>query len=203
MTVKDSYVDLGPSCAITSSRSIKLTRVEVCLIFLAVKSVSLSPTMAVCPKCTYFNHPEIKSCEVCDFNLNKQAKKTRLLNDGMTERFMEECSALDDKQIINFNSIASTEGIIELMEELLQAESKKTPAINYRLCSPCHHITQKGFEGAHWSCGYRNIQMLCYALLKGPEYKANLFNGDGDIPDVYGIQTWIEKAWKAGFDVMV
>jgi hypothetical protein len=67
----------------------------------------------------------------------------------------------------------------------------------------CCDSTQRGFEGAHWSCGYRNIQMLCSSLIQRPEYRAVLFNGSNDIPDVCGIQAWIEKAWQAGFDTMV
>ena len=43
--------------------------------------------------------------------------------------------------------------------------------------------------------------MLCYALQRlinkcSSEYI--LFNNAGDIPDVAGIQLWIEKAWEAG-----
>ena len=33
-----------------------------------------------------------------------------------------------------------------------------------------------------------------------PACKLKLFNGDGDIPDVNGMQSWIEKAWADGFD---
>jgi hypothetical protein len=107
----------------------------------------------------------------------------------------------------------------------------------YRLCSPCMYVSQKGKEGAAWSCGYRNIQMLCSALLLlrssavvstdvaarklqenddfanpktqagtlqlSKQYAAALFQGNGEIPDVNGIQAWIEKAWAAGFDVEV
>ena len=28
-----------------------------------------------------------------------------------------------------------------------------------------------------------------------------MFNGDGDVPDVHGIQVWLERAWAAGFDI--
>lgn len=30
-----------------------------------------------------------------------------------------------------------------------------------------------------------------------------MFGGAGDVPDVHGLQAWIEKAWRAGFDVEV
>jgi hypothetical protein len=70
----------------------------------------------------------------------------------------------------------------------------------FRLCGPTPFITQKGAEGEHWACGYRNIQMLCSALMLVPAFKQRLFNGSGDVPDVHGLQAWIEKAWSAGFD---
>jgi hypothetical protein len=65
------------------------------------------------------------------------------------------------------------------------------------------HITQFGYEGAQWACGYRNIQMLCVSLMQRPEFKRVLFNGSGDVPDVDGIQAWLEKAWHEGFDEVV
>lgn len=45
-------------------------------------------------------------------------------------------------------------------------------AAEWRLCDPrTTHCTQKGSHGSRFSCGYRNIQMLCSALLEYPEYK--------------------------------
>jgi hypothetical protein len=62
-------------------------------------------------------------------------------------------------------------------------------------------MSQRNAEGAKWSCGFRNIQNLCGALIKeSAEYKGKLFNKTGEIPDIYGIQSWIEKAWKAGYE---
>lgn len=57
--------------------------------------------------------------------------------------------------------------------------------------------------GGEWSCGYRNIQMLCHTLMSLPSYRRILFNGNGEVPDVHGLQAWIEKAWSNGFDVEV
>ena len=95
-------------------------------------------------------------------------------------------------------SAAYTPGLIQLMNTALRAESAR-----YRLCSPCYHVTQTGFEGAKWACGFRNLQMLMLSLIQRPEFKAALFSGSGDIPDVYGLQSWIEKAWADGFDPVV
>jgi hypothetical protein len=95
----------------------------------------------------------------------------------------------------SFNSNAATNGITELITIAMNNEKSI-----FKICSPCPHITQAGFEGFDFTCGYRNIQMLCHVLIQQPEYKNILFNKQGDIPDIYGLQSWIEKAWKDGFD---
>lgn len=98
-----------------------------------------------------------------------------------------------------FNSCAATDGLIELLRSALVNQKERS---EFYLCSPCTHVSQSAVEhGAGWSCGYRNIQQICLALNRIPEYRRRLFNGSGDVPDVQGIQSWIEKAWHAGFDV--
>ena len=87
-------------------------------------------------------------------------------------------------------------GIIELLNDALSAQSNTL----YFLCSPFPHITQLGEEGSDWSCGYRNIQMLCLSLMQRPDFYPKIFDGNGTIPDILGIQRWIERAWEAGFD---
>lgn len=64
-------------------------------------------------------------------------------------------------------------------------------------------ITQVNDEAAEWSCGYRNIQMLCHSLSHLSTYCCRLFHGDGNIPGIQQIQAWIEIAWSNGFDVEV
>jgi len=64
----------------------------------------------------------------------------------------------------------------------------------------CDHVTQRGSEGAGWACGYRNIQMLCSALIRNPRYRPVLFDGSGAIPDIPTLQRWIEYAWGCGYD---
>lgn len=42
----------------------------------------------------------------------------------------------------------------------------------WRLCHPATaHCSQRGAPGSRFSCGYRNIQMLCSALMEWPEYR--------------------------------
>eukprot|EP01036_Dinobryon_divergens_P046634 gene46634-62379_t len=43
-----------------------------------------------------------------------------------------------------------------------------------------HLLNPKDVEGSQWSCGYRNIQMLCHSLIKIPCYRARMFGGVGD-----------------------
>jgi hypothetical protein len=86
-----------------------------------------------------------------------------------------------------------TEGIIEALFEAIPQ--------NVVLCNPyTAHFAQNGSYGAKWSCGYRNIQMLCSSLMKYPMYREKLFNGSANIPSILGLQYWIEKAWQHGFD---
>jgi zinc finger-containing ubiquitin peptidase 1 len=111
------------------------------------------------------------------------------------EKALSETNHAENKY---FPSILSTGGIIELLENQLSAE---TNVDRYQLCSPCYHISQKGLEGSNWSCGYRNLQMLCCAMMEISWLRSRLFEGRGEVPDIHGLQSWIEKAWSQGFDV--
>ena len=117
----------------------------------------------------------------------------------------EECPQNPNKKVAlvgdsveGFNSYQVTDGLIELINTELSENSPST--VRYRLCSPCPHVTQTQADGAKWACGYRNIQMLLLSLNQIPVYRRVMFNGDGEIPCVNGMQSWIEKAWRAGFD---
>jgi hypothetical protein len=129
---------------------------------------------------------------MCSSSLSKKTKSLTC------SEIHKEVNLYHENLARNFNSTACTEGIIELISEVMIEEG-----VQFKLCSPCPHITQQGFLGSRWSCGFRNIQMLCHTLIQKQKFKKILFNGDGEIPDVYGIQSWIEKAWAAGFDTMV
>jgi hypothetical protein len=89
-----------------------------------------------------------------------------------------------------------TEGLIEILSYVIPQNSV--------LCNPfIIHYSQKGSYGSKWSCGYRNIQMLCSSLMKYPMYREKLFDGSSNVPNIIGIQHWIEKAWQQGFDIEV
>jgi len=104
------------------------------------------------------------------------------------------------------NCSHSTPDIIELIHQLRieSGASRGRPRSQYIVCSPpCLHVSQKKAYGSAWSCGYRNIQMLCSSLMRIDEYRRVLFDGSGAVPEICAIQRWIETAWKAGFDTMV
>lgn len=95
-------------------------------------------------------------------------------------------------------------GILQLIRQSMTTPSSARSKVRceYVVSSPpCLHVSQKGSYGSAWSCGYRNIQMLCSSLMQLEEYRNVLFDGTGVVPEINGIQRWIETAWKAGFDV--
>ena len=99
-------------------------------------------------------------------------------------------------------------GILELIRHSMTlattTSSRSKMQYEYVVSSPpCLHVSQKGSYGSAWSCGYRNIQMLCSSLMQLEEYRKVLFDGTGVVPEINGIQRWIETAWKDGFDVIV
>ncbi|KAI8923299.1 peptidase family C78-domain-containing protein [Entophlyctis helioformis] len=66
-------------------------------------------------------------------------------------------------------------------------------------CNPSTRFHANGV-GDNWSCGYRNTQMLCSALLNMPGYE-RLRSLLQDVPTVGQIQSALENAWQNGFDV--
>lgn len=50
-------------------------------------------------------------------------------------------------------------------------------------------------DSAAWGCGYRNAEMIISVLVSEPQYREVFPN-----PGVRAIQSWIEDAWRAGYD---
>lgn len=82
------------------------------------------------------------------------------------------------------------------------------------LSSACDHVSQSE-EGSAFSCGFRNMQMLLSALqYEGHLYLRPLLQelspeaasgalADAQppfIPDLVSMQTWLDHAWRSGFD---
>lgn len=156
-----------------------------------------------CPACTLVNDLGAIMCTVCDTILTNEEVKTLPTFIPIPIKKAHYDTAAGPEGVTGpvgvdgfEGSNQATDGCIELLASCLRKEN----STKFRLCSPMAHMTQLNAMGAHWACGYRNIQMLCLSLAKVPAYKSLLFNGDGNVPDIWGLQAWIEKAWKAGFD---
>ena len=82
-----------------------------------------------------------------------------------------------------------------------QAQRKRAPASTCVLVDRMDFYEQNWADGSY-SCGYRNIQMLCSALLARPaEYGGvSFFGGMAAPPPLPCIQEAIEHAWRQGYD---
>ena len=101
-----------------------------------------------------------------------------------------------------------TDGLVELLKSQYRLPSgswatRSTAAI----AEVCPHFTQRGTAARqasdHQTCGFRNAQMLCAALLageRGDVFRGALFGGSGVVPSVRSLQGWIERAWEQGWD---
>jgi hypothetical protein len=88
--------------------------------------------------------------------------------------------------------------MLSLLRQILLSKGSQ-----FQLCSAVTHTSQRDEVKDNWSCGYRNIQMLNSSLVTDTRFRERLFDGADTLPSVYCIQDWIERAWKAGFDVEV
>jgi hypothetical protein len=132
-----------------------------------------------CSQCSFINHEDLEICEVCEL------KKSIAVE--------------NESNIISTATTCSLSGLFSLL-----VTSLNRSRVSYQLCSPTTlHFSQRNSFGSEWSCGYRNIQMLCSSLRQIPLYRNSLFNCDGIVPDIEEIQRWIELAWMSGFDVEV
>jgi len=163
----------------------------------------------VCPECTLSNHIKTKICQAC------QTRRPAEFRTPTKDTKAEELKGSDSAGYGEIQAFmlkaesrgVQTDGLVQLLEKCYTApgaaggwSSYKT--LTWRLCSPATHITQRHALGSRWSCGYRNIQMLCKALMQRPEYRKVLFDGrtQGQVPGIYALQGWLERAWHLGFD---
>lgn len=148
-----------------------------------------------CPQCSFANHPELPVCEMCEFDRRTNSSRKT------PSPVLEVVSRENLLRPTNAHAKVTLKDGIDGLTDMITEQSKNNPKFQYELCAPpCSFYTQKGSYGAAWSCGYRNIQMLCSSLLQIEEYRRVLFHGDGEIPDIQGLQGWVEQAWKDGFD---
>lgn len=90
------------------------------------------------------------------------------------------------------------DGLMALLSKSLESDPGNETSI---LCGYIDHFESIESEDVGWGCGWRNIQMLSSHLLKQrPEARDMLYGGCGFVPDIASLQSWLEIAWKLGFD---
>eukprot|EP01138_Halocafeteria_seosinensis_P011681 gb/GECG01011937.1/.p1 GENE.gb/GECG01011937.1/~~gb/GECG01011937.1/.p1 ORF type:complete len:444 (+),score=44.82 gb/GECG01011937.1/:1-1332(+) len=184
-------------------------------------TVSSGDTWA-CDNCGFINHVALPYCEQCAHQpQNGRATSTSAstcssasaLGSSYGSQYTHggwNTSSDTDMEIVQASAAISTNwtkdsGIVALLQMAYEQELKAKPKLwkSIRLCENVDHFTQStSYLGPRdsWSCGYRNIQILCSSLMQSEKYRPRLFDGTGKIPDVNGIQRYIQEAWLNGFD---
>jgi hypothetical protein len=150
--------------------------------------LDISSGSKICPRCTVICASNALTCLTCDHRF--QDKSTVDMSRKVHPKRLPWCKfckandhwtmACQEKALADQNTLTTqtyTEGVVDLLKLALHKQHKDNPTGFFYLCSPCSYITQKGTVGAQWSCGYRNIQMLCSALISNRMYKEVLFDG--------------------------
>lgn len=146
--------------------------------------------MFSCAQCSCHNNEGSVSCSVCgfEFKTSNNANNNSSVGAGSME---------------SMEVLTVTDGVMECLNVVLSNTHSgylDRQKLCFKLCSMIPHVSQRNGFGSRYACGYRNVQMLSCALMQIPQYKACLFDGSGRIPDVPGLQRWIEAAWAAGYD---
>mmetsp|Transcript_35468 Transcript_35468/g.56735 ORF Transcript_35468/g.56735 Transcript_35468/m.56735 type:complete len:347 (-) Transcript_35468:126-1166(-) len=84
----------------------------------------------------------------------------------------------------------------------LQKCIESNPASQFKLATAAVNLLHI-HQGDSWSCGYRNLQMLCCSIFSSKlPISKQLFDGKCIVPSITSLQEWIEKAWSDGFDLI-
>lgn len=116
------------------------------------------------------------------------------------------CSAASDPPSKNYGADeqAVACGLIPLLRHAFEAQEsdpRRRGCSEVVLAGEQDLFAQNWVDG-DWSCGYRNIQMLCSRLKQLPEYAgATFFGGLPAIPPIACVQEFLERAWGNGFDL--
>ncbi|WOO79237.1 Ubiquitin carboxyl-terminal hydrolase ZUFSP [Vanrija pseudolonga] len=86
-------------------------------------------------------------------------------------------------------------GLIPVLRDMLLKDVSKRQIRSAVLASGGVHIKSNWTFDGTWGCGYRNAEMVISALVSEPPYREVFPN-----PGVRAIQSWIEDAWRAGYD---
>ena len=132
-----------------------------------------------CSRCTFANPSKAEYCDICGEHLHTKKSRTSPQyycdTPPVNSDFSEEGgNTLPDGQNRMTTSESLVDGILPLLHDTLREELSQSQSLcHYRLsCHSTPHISQKGVRmGGDWSCGYRNIQMMCHALMALPTYR--------------------------------
>ncbi|KAL1409950.1 hypothetical protein Q8F55_003949 [Vanrija albida] len=86
-------------------------------------------------------------------------------------------------------------GLILVLRDMLLKEVSKRDIRSAVLASGGVHIKSSWTFDGTWGCGYRNAEMIISVLVSEPQYR-DVFS----TPGVRAIQSWIEEAWRDGYD---
>ncbi len=135
-----------------------------------------------CSKCTLLNSEMMVKCQLCDMARSDPAHTPPV------QRIVVSVESARDLYV---------SGIMPLLERRSPRTSTKAVILS---SPPPHHFTQLFQEGKYWSCGYRNIQILCSSCMQIEEINRVICGGNGEIPSIPSIQRYLELAWQQGFD---
>lgn len=135
-----------------------------------------------CSKCTLLNSEMMVKCQLCDMARSDPA------HNPPVQRIVVSIESARDLYV---------SGIMPLLERRSPRTSTKAVILS---SPPPHHFTQLFQEGKYWSCGYRNIQILCSSCMQIEEINRVICGGNGEIPSIPSIQRYLELAWQQGFD---
>jgi hypothetical protein len=154
--------------------------------------------MWTCRVCTLRNEPSTPRCGAC--STAREATLPITSAGGGASGAGAGASASADPQDREWTGRITSHAVSRLRALLASSPASLTPP-TWALSSDADHYSQAAPGRADsWSCGFRNIQILCSALMTVPAYRAVLFGGRGVVPSVRGLQGWIEAAWARGYD---
>ena len=145
-----------------------------------------------CTKCTFLNPEGTERCSMCSYSRYETSPPSLSTISSSSSSFLGTCTFP--------SSLRSKDPYVSEILPLVSRRSRNKRVSLLCTLSPFHY-TQLYQEGKYWSCGYRNIQMLCSTILQHEKLRGVLlFSGERFIPSISDIQKRIEFAWREGFD---
>ncbi|CAK9295219.1 unnamed protein product [Gordionus sp. m RMFG-2023] len=162
--------------------------------------------LLTCPTCGLsFKHQfDLRIHLTQHFNLgNDQSKQSVLIRKSPNLSTLSQAFPNIFTPIPNPSEYVDSKCIVsEIYETLLNYAKTNNSTLRgcVGLCSPLDFI-QTSPSQKSWSCGYKNIQMLCSAIMKIPQIFDVVFKKTEKIPSIMRIQKLTEEAWNCGWDL--